>query len=69
MSALRWIYDDKDGNLFEGIRRIRNSNEANNSTKPPSESDAKGALTVYLKLFEQLSSFVLNLISRNFRVR
>lgn len=60
ITALRGIYNDKKGNLFEGIRRIRRSHTATNVTLPPQSDHAAETLVIYTAIFEQLSDFILN---------
>jgi hypothetical protein len=60
INALKSMYDEKYGTLFEGVRRIRKSQEATNVTEPPSEKDATKAIEMYRNLFYQLSNFVIN---------
>jgi integrase len=57
---LTWIFKEVNNRFLEGVRVIKKSNNHLSSIEPPSESDAKKALSLYQTLFSRLSKFVVD---------
>lgn len=63
------IFEDNQGSLTAGIKRIRSSSFAANVTTPPSEIIAQQAITLYTHLFTQISNFVLKFEHYPFKMK
>lgn len=53
-------FNDKYGDITNGLRKIRRSYNASNVTTPPEKEDATFLINTYFSLFKQLSTFILN---------